>query len=125
MLRRIGVPSAGPAWLNRDGRTVVNRTNTGVNEIVMSDHIHIRPADYTWRDIVRISCGVVMILLGILGLVFPILNGALFLIISAFILAPYSRRIRNLLDRAENRFPRIFERARAFGRRWSPRRRYE
>lgn len=91
----------------------------------MSDHIHIRPADYTWRDIGRIAFGVGMVVLGILGLVFPILNGTLFLIISAFLLAPYSRRIRSLLDRAENRFPTIFERARAFGRRWLPHRRYE
>src|SRR5699024_4410941 len=96
------------AELNRTGHAAVNNAGTGVNEIVMSDHIHIRPTDYTWRDIVRIACGVVMVVLGILGLVFPILNGTLFLIIAAFLLAPYSRRIRSLLDRAENRFPTIF-----------------
>lgn len=81
------------------------------------DDGHIRPADYTWKDMVRIAAGVVMFILGLLGLVFPILQGALFLIISAFLLAPYSRRVRRLLSWAQRRFPMLFERARMFGRR--------
>lgn len=85
---------------------------------------HIRLADYTWKDIARIALGLTLFVVGVLGLVFPILNGTLFLIVAAFVLAPYSRRIRRLLDRAEQRFPTVFKRARGFGRRWFKRRRY-
>lgn len=85
---------------------------------------HIRPADYTWKDIARIALGCGMVMLGVLGLIFPILNGTLFLIISAFLLAPYSQRVRRLLNRAERRFPTIFERARNLGRRWRKSRHY-
>ena len=40
----------------------------------------IRFADMTWRDYVRIGLGVFFFLLGIAGLVLPILQGILFLI---------------------------------------------
>lgn len=86
---------------------------------------HIRPADYTWKDLARISGGGLLVLIGVLGLVLPILNGTLFLIVAAFILAPYSRRIRRLLDKAEARFPTLFARARSCARRCWPRRRYD
>lgn len=79
---------------------------------------HIRPADYTWRDIARIALGVVMFILGVLGLVFPILQGLLFLLISAILLAPYSRRIRRLLDYGEQRFPGIVARAKQIKQRY-------
>lgn len=85
---------------------------------------HIHPADYTWKDIARIALGLAMVVLGIAGLIFPILNGTLFLIISAFLLAPYSRRVRRLLAYAERKFPTLFARARSFGRRWFKPRRY-
>lgn len=86
---------------------------------------HIRPADYTWKDITRIAVGGCLFVLGIVGLIFPILNGTLFLIISAFVLAPYSRRIRRLLAWTERRFPMIFARARSFWRRWFKTKRYD
>lgn len=73
---------------------------------------HIPPSDYTWKDMARIAAGVVLLIVGIAGLIFPILNGTLFLIISAFVLAPYSRRVRRLLDYGERRFPGIAARAR-------------
>lgn len=79
---------------------------------------HIRPADYTWKDIVRITFGVIMFILGVLGLVFPILQGLLFLLISAILLAPYSRRVRQLLDYGERRFPKIVTRARQIKNRY-------
>lgn len=128
-LRRATNPVGVSHELSRS-RTVYRLTNNSrgsIDEVtVPEDDGHIHPADYTWRDIVRIAFGGVMVVLGVLGLVFPILNGTLFLIIAAFVLAPYSRRIRRLLDRAERRFPALFGRARAFGRRWlTCRRRYE
>lgn len=79
---------------------------------------HIRPADYTWKDIVRIALGVVMFILGLLGLVFPILQGLLFLLISAILLAPYSRRVRQILNYGERRFPGIVARARQLKKRY-------
>lgn len=82
-----------------------------------SEH-HIHPADYTWKDIVRITLGVIMFILGLLGLVFPILQGLLFLLISAILLAPYSRRVRQLLAYCERRFPGIMARARQIKQRF-------
>lgn len=103
----------------------MTRMPPSVSEIAMSKPDgHIHPADYTWKDIARIALGAGMFVLGIAGLIFPILNGTLFLIISAFLLAPYSRRIRRLLDSAERRFPTLFARARSFGRRWFKPRHY-
>src|SRR5699024_5576224 len=99
--------------------STMTRMPPSASEIAMSESDgHIRPADYTWKDIARIALGVGMVVLGIAGLILPILNGTLFLIISAFLLAPYSRRVRRLLDSAERRFPTLFARARSFGRRW-------
>lgn len=86
---------------------------------------YIRPADYTWKDIVRITLGVIMFILGILGLIFPILQGMLFLLISAMLLAPYSRRVRRLLDYGERKFPWLTTRARDFKQRWFKPRRHE
>lgn len=72
---------------------------------------HIRPADYTWRDLARILLGVIMLVLGLLGLVLPILQGLLFLLIAALLIAPYSRRVRQLLDAGQRRFPGVVQRA--------------
>lgn len=71
----------------------------------------VRWADMTWRDYVRIGAGIFFFLLGIAGLVLPILQGVLFLIISAILLAPYSRKIRKLLIRFETKFPWLSEKA--------------
>jgi uncharacterized protein len=59
-----------------------------------------------WR-IIRISSGSLLILLGIAGLVLPILQGWLFLALGAIILSmdiPFFQRIVNWI---EGRFPRI------------------
>lgn len=78
---------------------------------------HISPAEYTWKDIVRITVGVIMFIVGIAGLILPILNGTLFLLFSAFVLAPYSRRVRRWLDYGERKFPWLSARARKFNHR--------
>ena len=72
---------------------------------------HIRLADYTWKDIVRILLAVSMLILGLLGLVLPILQGLLFLLIAAVLIAPYSRQVRRLLNYGERRFPGVVQRA--------------
>ena len=80
----------------------------------------IRFADMAWRDYVRIGLGVFFFLLGIAGLVLPILQGILFLIISAILLAPYSIWVQKQLRRFERRFPWIAQQARAVAARWNP-----
>lgn len=77
-----------------------------------------RRARATWRDGVRIGAGVLILLLGIAGLVLPFLQGVLLLIVAAFLLAPYSRRVRAVLARLEARFPRLATKARRMAERW-------
>jgi len=79
----------------------------------------IRWADMTWRDYLRIGAGVFFFLLGLAGLVLPILQGVLFLIISAILLAPYSLWVQKQLARFEAKFPWIAEKAKSFTTRWS------
>lgn len=81
------------------------------------------PADYTWRDGVRIAAGVVMLVLGLLGLVFPVLQGILFLIVAFFLLAPYSRPFRRALAWLRLKYPRTHHHARHVKRRYFTRRR--
>lgn len=69
---------------------------------------------YTWRDFVRIGAGIVMLILGLLGLVLPVLQGILFLLISALLLAPYSRWVRSWLQWSEQRFPNAHRQAERF-----------
>lgn len=78
----------------------------------------IRWADMTWRDYVRIGAGVFFFLLGIAGLVLPILQGVLFLIVSAFLLAPYSLWVQKQLARFERKFPWLSDKARGIATRW-------
>ncbi|KEZ77510.1 hypothetical protein [Salinisphaera hydrothermalis] len=78
----------------------------------------IRWAEMTWTDYVRIGAGLLFFLLGVAGLVLPILQGVLFLIVSAILLAPYSRWVQKQLARLEKRFPSIFQRARGIAKRW-------
>lgn len=68
-------------------------------------------SDYRWRDFARISAGLVMLLLGLAGLILPILQGILFLILAAVLLAPYSKTIRKWLAWSEQRFPALHQKA--------------
>ena len=79
---------------------------------------HVRWQDMTWKDYIRVVVGLVMFVLGIVGLVLPVLQGVLFLIISAILLAPYSRWVAKQLDRGERRFPWVAAKARVVIRRW-------
>lgn len=82
-------------------------------------------SDYTWKDGVRITAGLIMLVLGLLGLVFPMLQGILFLIVAFLLLAPYSRTVRRGLAWFRLRFPRVHGQARRYHRRYWPRRRRE
>lgn len=59
----------------------------------------------------RFVFGIMFILLGIIGLFLPILQGLLFIFIGLLILAPESRFIRAVLRKLEERFPYIFNKA--------------
>jgi len=61
------------------------------------------------KRILRFILGIAFLVLGVLGLFLPILQGILFLIVGLIILAPESRRIRRLLDRLRLRWPKVFE----------------
>lgn len=84
---------------------------------------HRRVADYTWRDGLRITAGMIMLVLGVVGLVFPILQGILFLIIAAVLLAPYSRSIHRALAWLRLKFPDTHRKFRHYERKFWPRRR--
>lgn len=79
----------------------------------------IRLAEMTWRDYLRVGAGLFFFLLGLAGLVLPILQGVLFLIVSAILLAPYSVWVQKQLIRFETRFPWIADKARGLAARWS------
>lgn len=79
----------------------------------------IRWVDMTWKDYIRVGAGIVFFVLGIAGLVLPILQGALFLIVSAILLAPYSIWVQKQLLRFEQKFPWVAEKARSMTARWS------
>lgn len=72
-----------------------------------------RWVDMTWRDLVRIGAGVFFGVLGVFGLFLPILQGILFLLIAAFLLAPYSLFVQRQQIRFEKRFPRLYAQAHA------------
>ncbi len=78
-------------------------------------------ADYTWKDVLRIGLGLIMFLLGIVGLVLPILQGVLFLLISLVLLAPYSRTVRRGLAWMRLKFPGVHRQARAWRQRMAAR----
>lgn len=65
----------------------------------------------SWKDALRIVAGLIMLVLGLLGLVLPLLQGILFLLVSGFLLAPYSPLIQSVMDWSRHRYPRLFERA--------------
>lgn len=78
----------------------------------------IRWADMGWRDYLRVGAGLFFLVLGIAGLVLPILQGVLFLIVSAIVLAPYSLWVQRQLARFEARFPWLAEKASRLAARW-------
>lgn len=77
-------------------------------------HRVIKFREYRLRDVVRVLAGGLILIIGILGLVFPILNGTLFVIVAAFVLAPYSRIAKRCIEWAERHAPRLVRRVEAW-----------
>lgn len=59
------------------------------------------------RHAVRITLGISFLLLGLAGLVLPVLQGILFLMIGALLLAPYVPVFQRLIDWGERRYPQL------------------
>lgn len=70
--------------------------------------------DSPMRKFIRISLGILFLILGIIGLVLPILQGILFLIIGLILLAPYSPLIQRQLAAFRINHPKIYLRSQAF-----------
>jgi hypothetical protein len=62
---------------------------------------------YGVAHFVRVLCGWLFIVFGLLGLVLPILQGILFLAIGALLLAPYVPFFRRLKVLLYRRFPKV------------------
>lgn len=58
-------------------------------------------------NILRIGLGIVLLVLGLIGLVLPVLQGGLFLILGLLLLSPDVPIFARLLCWIENRFPRL------------------
>jgi uncharacterized membrane protein YbaN (DUF454 family) len=55
------------------------------------------------RKILRISAAIGLILIGIVGLILPVMPGWIFIIPGLVILAEYSQRVRRVLDWAREK----------------------
>ena len=62
------------------------------------------------KRIAVLTLGWLFILFGIVGLVLPVLQGVLFLLIGLALLSTESETARRLLERVRARFPRLSER---------------
>ncbi len=68
------------------------------------------------KRIGRWFLGIAFLILGVLGLFLPILQGILFIIVGLLILAPESPTIQRLLDSLRKRYPGPFDAADRFKR---------
>ena len=59
----------------------------------------------------RIVIGIFCLIVGVIGLFLPVLQGILFIIIGLLILAPESKKIQQLLARLRLKYPAVFEKA--------------
>lgn len=68
---------------------------------------HTKSARARWKDPLRIALGWFFILLGILGLFLPILQGILFLAIGVWLLAPHIPLFHRIQQHLYARHPRV------------------
>lgn len=67
------------------------------------------------KRILKISLGILLILLGLIGLFLPILQGILFLLLGTLILSSESKRVRRLMAVLRLRYPKQYEKTRQLG----------
>jgi len=63
----------------------------------------------------RISLGIILTILGVIGSVLPVMQGWIFFVLAALVLFPKSRFAIKALDKAEPRFPRLVAWLRSHG----------
>ena len=63
----------------------------------------------------RITLGIVFVILGVIGSVLPIMQGWLFFLLAALVLFPQSKFAVKALDKIEKRMPRMVARLRRWG----------
>lgn len=63
------------------------------------------------KRFIRLVFGIFCLILGVIGLFLPILQGIIFIVIGLLVLAPESKRIRQLLARLRMKYPGVFEKA--------------
>ncbi len=69
-----------------------------------------------WRG-VKITLGLILLPLGVVGLFLPFLQGALFLLVGIALLSSEVRFVARLRDRVRQRYPGPWKNAEEFGRR--------
>ena len=69
------------------------------------------------RKTLRFVAGWSLIVVGIVGLFLPLLQGVVFIILGVIVLAPESPRIQRLRDKMETRAPHLFNKTLLFRQR--------
>ena len=71
------------------------------------------------KRVLRYIIGITFLVLGVLGLFLPVLQGILFLVVGLLILAPESRWIRALIAKLHARYPEAFTAAERLKRKFT------
>lgn len=66
-----------------------------------------KPKRSRWRRYIILTSGWIFVVLGVLGLFLPILQGILFLAVGAYLLSLESPMARRVINRARERYPRF------------------
>ncbi len=69
--------------------------------------IKIRGSEYDLLPAFRITLGVLNIVLGIIGVILPVMPGFIFFLIAAALFFPNHRFVAPLMDKVEARLPRF------------------
>ncbi len=73
------------------------------------------PASERVLVLVRLSLGIFFLILGIIGLILPVVPQTIFLLLAAVLLFPKHPTVRKLSTKFGPRFPRLFALLRRFG----------
>ena len=63
------------------------------------------------KRIIRYISGITLLVLGVIGLFVPILQGILMIIAGLLILAPESKLIQKMIEKLRKKYPDLYEKA--------------